>query len=393
MKKHTLLGMAVACALNSFNAAAFVESELTIWMPMDKGQKGMTYAVEKFEEDTGIKVNVEFPVSLEERFVQVASVGKGPDIMVFAHDRFGGYAESGLVREVKPAQDFQNKFEAFSWDAVSYKGKLYGYPIAAESVSLIYNKDLVKEPLKNWEDVFGLDKKLSAQGKKAIAWDVKTPYFTHPLYSSAGAYVFEHNAKGFNPDKTGVNTPEAKRTMAFLKRMIDDKLVSPDMDYAYAESAFNKGEVAMTVNGPWAWANLDKTGVNYGVAELPKFEGKPSRPFVGILMAGINNASPNGDIAQEFIENYLLSIESLRYMNSQVPIGVPALKAFSKELEDDSRVHASLVNARNGDVMPNIPQMMSYWHGLGAAITNVIEGRQTVDESLTDLEKRILEKQ
>ncbi|WP_375752511.1 maltose/maltodextrin ABC transporter substrate-binding protein MalE [Vibrio sp. HN007] len=390
MKKLSLMSLGVAFALNSVNVAAFSDDQITIWMPLDKGQKGMTYAVEKFEEDTGIKVKVEFPESLEERFVQVASVGKGPDIMVFAHDRFGGYAEAGLVREVTPADSFKQQFEAFSWDAASYKGKTYGYPIAAESVSLIYNKDLVKEPLKNWEDVFALDKKLAKEGKKAIAWDVKTPYFTHPLYSSDGAYVFELGANGFNPEKTGVNTPEAKNTMTFLKRIIDEGVMSPDMDYAHAETAFNKGQVAMTVNGPWSWANIEKMGINYGVAELPKFDGKASRPFVGILMAGINTASPNTDIAQEFIENYLLSIDSLRYMNSQVPIGVPALKAFSKELDSDPRIHASLVNAQNGDIMPNIPQMMGYWHGLGAAITNVIEGRQTVDESLVDLEKRVL---
>lgn len=392
MKKLTLMSLGVACALNSVNVAAFSDGEITIWMPLDKGQKGMTYAVEQFEQDTGVKVNVEFPESLEERFIQFASVGKGPDIMVFAHDRFGGYAEAGLVREVTPEVSFKAKFEPYSWDATSYKGKTYGYPIAAESVSLIYNKDLVQEPLKNWEDIFALDKELAKKGKKAIAWAVKTPYFTHPLYSSDGAYVFELNDTGFNPSKTGVNTPEAKNTMAFLKRIVDEGVMSADMDYAYSEGAFNKGEVAMTVNGPWAWANIEKTGINYGVAELPKFHGKDSRPFVGILMAGISTASPNQDLAQEFIENYLLSMDSLRFMNTQVPIGVPARIEFSKELANDPRIRASIINAQNGDIMPNIPQMMGYWHGLQAAITNVIEDRQTVDESLVDLEKRVLDK-
>lgn len=79
-------------------------------------------------------------------------------------------------------------------------------------------------------------------------------------------------------------------------------------------------------------------------------------------------------------------------MNSQVPIGVPALKAFSDELQDDPRIKASLVNAQNGDIMPNIPQIMGYWGGLESAITNVVENKQTVDESLVMLEKRLLKK-
>lgn len=392
MKKLTLLSLGVACALNSANLYAFEDGTINIWMPLDKGQKGMTYVVNKFEEETGIKVKVEYPENLQERYVQMASLGKGPDIMIFAHDRFGGYAESGLVREVNPGQAFKDKFQDFTWDAVSYKGKAYGYPIAAESLSLIYNKDLVKEPIKNWEDVFALDERLSKQGKKAIAWDLKNPYFTHPLYSSAGAYVFGQNEDGFNPQDTNVNGPEAKRTMRFLKQLIDKGVMTQDIDYAYAEAAFAQGNVAMTINGPWGWANIEKVGLNYGVAELPKFEGKASRPFVGILMAGINTASPNPEIAQEFIEQYLLSMESLRFMNSQVPIGVPALKAFSDELQDDPRIKASLVNAQNGDIMPNIPQIMGYWGGLESAITNVVENKQTVDESLVMLEKRLLKK-
>lgn len=221
---------------------------------------------------------------------------------------------------------------------------------------------------------------------------MKTPYFTHPLYSSAGAYVFEMGDEGFIAENTGVNSPEAKETMTFLKKIIDQGVMSSDMDYAHAETAFNKGQVAMTINGPWAWANIEATGINYGVAELPKFNDKSSRPFVGILMAGINTASPNTALAQEFIENYMLSMESLRFMNSQVSIGVPARTEFAQELQDDPRIHASLINARNGDIMPNIPQMMGYWHGLGAAITNVIEERQTVDQALVDLEKRVLSK-
>lgn len=390
MKKHTLLSIGIACTLASFSNITIASDEITIWMPFDKGAKGMTYAVERFEEDTGIKVVVAYPESLESRFPKFASVGNGPDIMIYAHDRFGGYAESGLISEVKPSVKYKEKFEGFMWDATFYKGKQYGYPIAAESVSLIYNKDLIHEPMKHWEDIFAIDKELVKKGKKAIAWAVKTPYFTHPLYSSAGAYVFESTDKGFNPKKTGVNTPEATRTMTFLKEIVDKGVMPADMDYSNAESQFSKGMVAMTINGPWAWVNLDKLGVNYGVVELPKFEGKASRPFVGVLMAGVSTASDNYDLSIEFIENYLLSYESLDFMNSQVPIGVPALKKLSEKLANTPNIKATLVNARNGDIMPNIPEMVLYWSGLESAIANVLDGRQTVDSALVDMEKRIL---
>ncbi len=62
--------------------------------------------------------------------------------------------------------------------------------------------------------------------------------------------------------------------------------MNADTDYSIAEAAFNKGETAMTINGPWAWSNIDKSKVNYGVTLLPTFKGKPSKPFVGVLSAG-----------------------------------------------------------------------------------------------------------
>ncbi len=60
----------------------------------------------KFEKDTGIKVSVEHPDKLEEKFPQVAATGDGPDIIFWAHDRFGGYAQSGLLAEITPDKAF-----------------------------------------------------------------------------------------------------------------------------------------------------------------------------------------------------------------------------------------------------------------------------------------------
>lgn len=109
--------------------------------------------------------------------------------------------------------------------------------------------------------------------------------------------------------------------------------MNADTDYSIAEAAFNKGETAMTINGPWAWSNIDKSKVNYGVALLPTFKGKPSKPFVGVLSAGINAASPNKELAKEFLENYLMTDQGLEAVNNDKPLGAVALKSFQEKLE------------------------------------------------------------
>ncbi len=74
--------------------------------------------------------------------------------------------------------------------------------------------------------------------------------------------------------------------------------------------------------------NIDKSKINYGVTLLPTFNGKPSKPFVGVLSAGINAASPNKELAKEFLENYLLTDQGLDEVNKDKPLGAVALKSF-----------------------------------------------------------------
>lgn len=70
-----------------FSASALAkieEGKLVIWINGDKGYNGLAEVGKKFEQDTGIKVTVEHPDKLEEKFPQVAATGDGPDIIFWA---------------------------------------------------------------------------------------------------------------------------------------------------------------------------------------------------------------------------------------------------------------------------------------------------------------------
>uniref|UniRef100_UPI003F7785B7 Mitochondrial pyruvate carrier 1/MBP chimera protein n=1 Tax=Homo sapiens TaxID=9606 RepID=UPI003F7785B7 len=358
------------------------EGKLVIWINGDKGYNGLAEVGKKFEKDTGIKVTVEHPDKLEEKFPQVAATGDGPDIIFWAHDRFGGYAQSGLLAEITPDKAFQDKLYPFTWDAVRYNGKLIAYPIAVEALSLIYNKDLLPNPPKTWEEIPALDKELKAKGKSALMFNLQEPYFTWPLIAADGGYAFKYENGKYDIKDVGVDNAGAKAGLTFLIDLIKNKHMNADTDYSIAEAAFNKGETAMTINGPWAWSNIDTSKVNYGVTVLPTFKGQPSKPFVGVLSAGINAASPNKELAKEFLENYLLTDEGLEAVNKDKPLGAVALKSYEEELVKDPRVAATMENAQKGEIMPNIPQMSAFWYAVRTAVINAASGRQTVDAAL-----------
>jgi maltose/maltodextrin transport system substrate-binding protein len=161
------------------------------------------------------------------------------------------------------------------------------------------------------------------------------------------------------------------------------------VDYGVMEAKFNKGEVAMMISGPWAWSNLDKSGIKYGVVPLPSLQGKPAKAFVGVMGATINAASPNKDLATEFIENYLLTDAGLAKVNADKPLGAVALKSFQKTLESDERIKATMESAKNGEVMPSVPEMNSFWSAFETALKNITSGRQSVDDALDAAAKRL----
>lgn len=384
--------LALTLTTTIFSAPALAkikEGQLVIWINGDKGYNGLADVGKAFTKDTGINVIVEHPDSLEEKYPQLAATGDGPDIIFWAHDRFGGYAQSGLLAEITPDNDFRQKFYPFTWEAMRYNGKLIAYPVAVEALSLIYNKDLIPQAPKTWEEIPALDKKLRAQGRSALMFNLREPYFIWPLLGADGGYAFRTENGEYNVKDVGVDSPGAKAGLAFLVALINNKHMNADTDYAIAEAAFNKGETAMTINGPWSWSNIDKSKINYGVSLLPTFKGKPSKPFIGVLSAGINAASPNKELAQEFLENYLLTDQGLEQLDKDKPLGAVALKSWQEKLEKDPRIAATMANVQAGEIMPNIPQMSAFWYAVRSAVINAASGRQSVDDALQDARERI----
>lgn len=385
--KTIALGAAILLASTSLSSA-FEEGKLLVWINGDKGFNGLQAIGDKFKEELGIEVVVEHPEAVTDKFQQSAATGDGPDIFIWAHDRFGEWAAAGLITPVEPSAEVKDGIFDFAWDAVTFDGKTWGYPVAVEAVGLIYNKDLVPTPPATFEEIASL--KLP-EGVKPILWDYNNTYFTMPLLMANGGFAFEKNAEGsYDATVTGVNNEGAKKGAGVLRKLIDDSVMPSGVDYGVMDAAINKGEVAMVINGPWAWSNLTTSGINFGVAPIPSIEGQPSKSFVGVLAATVNAATPNKDLAIEFIENYLLTDDGLKTINDDVPLGAVTDESFAETLAGNANVAATLANAQNGVPMPSTPAMGKFWAAMGPALTNITSKAQTVDEALDDAAKRIL---
>jgi maltose/maltodextrin transport system substrate-binding protein len=389
-KLTSSLLMAVAALLIAAPARADEKGTLQIWINGDKAYTGLAKLGEKFAKDLNVKVVVEHPQDAPEKFQQAASAHGGPSIFIWAHDRAGEWVSAGLIEPVNPKPAFISKFDKVGWDAFKFDGKTWGYPLAIESIGLIYNKALVPTPPATFEELLALDKKLAKDGKHAILWAYDTPYFTFPLLAANGGYAFGRKPNGdYNAADVGVNNAGAVKGAEMVARLIEAGVMPKGATYSTMEAAMSKGEVAMIISGPWAWDNLRKSKINFGVAPLPSIAGKPARAFIGVQGAMINRASNNKELAVEFIENYLLTTEGLKTLDSDVPLGVTAQKEFYKTRAGDPLIAATMQNIKAGTLMPSLPQMGKFWAAMESAFGNISQGRQKPKEALDGAAQRI----
>ncbi len=137
--------MLLALCLVPMNLFAWINGELLIWMDNERG-RSLQPIVKKFESDLGLKVTIETPEKITDSFPIAAQAGKGPDLVISAHDKVGEWADGGLISQVDVLKQLSDKFFAKSWQAVMHQDWLWGYPIALETATLIYNEALLDGP-------------------------------------------------------------------------------------------------------------------------------------------------------------------------------------------------------------------------------------------------------
>jgi maltose/maltodextrin transport system substrate-binding protein len=373
--------------------SAWTDGELLIWMDADRGH-ALEEIAKKFENDFGLKVTIEASEKITDSFPIAAQMAKGPDIVIWAHDKVGEWADAGLIAPVQISEEFKNKFFPKAWQAVLHSEWIWGYPIALETVTLIYNKKLLDgPPPTQLSELVSLNEKIKQQhpGVTAILWDYKSSYYSWGILASAGGYVFGKNGTDYDWKNVGVADVGAVKGLSKIIDLINAGVLPKSVSSGADEDLMGQGKLAMMISGPWAWSNLMKCGIDFGVAPIPGVDENVGRPFVGVTVAYLNRSSPNQDLIKEFLERYALTEEGLTAMYHAKPTGVPALISIYEKLAKDNPLLRQLKAAvEYGQVMPNIPQMGRFFSSVSGALQIATEDRASATAALQEAEANML---
>jgi arabinogalactan oligomer/maltooligosaccharide transport system substrate-binding protein len=356
---------------------------LTIWAD-DKYSRAIKESAAKWGELNDVQVNVQaVSKDLQTVYVTAAQAGKGPDLVMGAHDWIGNLVQNGTIDPLQLTDDTRAAFNELALQGVTYNGQIYGIPYAIENVVLFRNTDLAPQAPKTLDELVAKGKELKAAGKvsEIMALPVGPngdAYHMYPIYTSGGGYLFGKGAEGdYDPKDLGLSKPEAARAFEKIGELGEKgegalkRSISPDN----VTSIFTGKKTAFLLSGPWQIPDVEKSGVPYEITPIPGFQGgKEARPFVGVQAMYVASQGRFKSLAQEFATNYFIQPEVAvaLYKADRRP---PPLKAAFDEVSKTDPDMAKILDAgKNGDIMPAIPEMATVWDPLGKAQSATVGG-------------------
>lgn len=374
MKKILCAAAAIALAASAFAAPKRVM--LKVW-ESDGPEKDfiMTAAREYSKVNKNVRIVYE-PVASTDARAKIeldGPAGVGADVFVTPHDHIGALVQGGHVLPVDDADAYMADFEDMAKMGASYEGVVYGYPLGAETYALFYNKALIPEAPKTWDEVIAFAKTFNnkAEGKYALVWPVSDGYYGYMFMESFGAPLF--GPRGDDRKQHNLNSPAAINGLTYFqnlrKQILDVPATDASGDFCNAE--FIEGKAAMIITGPWKITDFKKNGINFGIATIPAFPGSnhPGNTFSGVRLAFVSAYSDYPDEAKSFAK--FITSKDMLEKRFKLTDQIPPRKDIVINNPLSNGIKEQLKYAK---AMPTIPQLGTYWSAMGSAYSGIWDG-------------------
>ena len=313
---------------------------------------------------------------MPDKFIQSAPKGQGPDLVVsLPQDRLGQLAAAGVIEPMDKYVTSKTDLDKTALSAMTYQGKLFGLPMFAEAVAVVYNKKLLPGGVPStWAGFVKAAQGATSNGNFGFLVDLSNAYLNYGIFSAYGGYVFKNNSGTLNTKDVGLaNAGSAKAVAALNDLRYKYNLVPEGVDGQAAKSAFVGGKLAMYLTGPWDMGDIKKANVDYGIANLPAPTGATGKwsPFVGVQGVMLNAYSKNKAAAAVFAKSLVSSAAQTAFNKAggRIPVSLSARVG----LKADPVVTGFGKAISAGTPMPNVPQMSAVWGPWSNAVAQSVQ--------------------
>lgn len=385
---------AAGCSSSTSSPSQNAESgkTLTYWASttgtsLEHDKKVLTPQLKKFEEKTGIKVDMEIIGwnDLQTRIQTAVTSGQAPDVVNIGNTWATSLQSTGgflpLEGDAMKAIGGSEKFVEAALETSGAPGEApTSVPLYGMVYGLYYNKAIFAEagvqPPTTYEELISTAKKLTKDGKFALSLPAGA-------YTSNAHFAFLNSAQNGAElfDGEGKPTFTSDGVVDGVKRYLDlmqaEKVVNPadvQADSGKGLHDFTSGKVAMIIGASMDTSILGDgmKAEDYGVVPYPAPEGaeKISSFPAGINMSVFKNTK-NKDGALKFVE-FMTNAETQKTLNDQYGT-IPVLKGAEPTFLADTEKAKTLVDiyANRSKPLPLVAAEDQFESTVGKAMTQL----------------------
>jgi multiple sugar transport system substrate-binding protein len=272
-------------------------ANITLWVGFTQRELGVIKdTVKEFEAaNPQVKVKVVGGIN-DDKIIAASRGGKAPDVaQSFSADNAGAFCGSGAWIDLKPYMDRDGISDSIFPPAprsyTQFEGTRCAMPMLADAYGLYYNEAMLKKagfngPPKTVSELTEYAKKLTVKNSDgslkvvgfnpAMAWYSNTPSNFGPMFG--GKWTDDGGKSTLGSD------PAWAKLLTWQKELVDfygyDNLVKFQAglgDEFSASNAFEKGKLAMNVDGEWRTAFIadEAPDLPYGTAPVPVDDDNP----------------------------------------------------------------------------------------------------------------------
>lgn len=341
---------------------------LTVWVDAERVD-ALKGAADAYQDKTGVKVELvgKSVDDMKDDFIQQVPTGKGPDVVMGAHDWLGELSTNGVVAPIELG-DSADGYLPVALQAATYDGTVYMLPYAVENIAVLRNADLVPEAATSWDDMISKGTFVVEQGTEG------NPYHLYPFQTAFGAPVFGTDASGsYDPADLQLGSDGGFAFADWLSAQGKAGTLNTDIDGEIAKQQFLDGTAAFWLTGPWNVSAATDAGINVAIDPIPSPTDQVASPFAGVKGFFVSAESKNKVAANDFLVNYI-GTEDVQLELFKAGNILPALTAAADTAASDPIIAGFQAVGADAVPMPAIPAMGSVWEFWGVAEAAIING-------------------
>lgn len=329
-------------------------------------------------EQSGLTVNSVLvdQKALKVRLVQNTSTSTSTDVVIVPADHLGldKYANYSVIPDSLIADTTDKR----TLETAKLNNTLLGIPIIqGNHLLLFYNKQFVKEPIENWQDIYQIQSSLPEK-VKLVTWSFMEMYWFIPFLSAFNGDLIVDN-------HVQLNTPAMQLALKFVWDLNKQNLVDGQCDYTCSNNAFKAQQAAFIIDGAWALKTYEQAlGDSLAVQQLPKLNGEYMQPYYSTFVLAFPNDGLNGVNKESLIKfAKLVQAEKFQTMIWQKLQDIPVNTEVLNSLKSQQGTQlATLIEAMQfTKPMPSTASMIIVWEVLNKGFIRYGSGALTAEQA------------